>query len=357
MAYRGLLFDLFGTLVHFDARRLPALDIAGERVRTTVAALGGLLEAWVPGATPEAFWRALLAVSEEMAQARTEQLIELPSRERFRRALERVGCADDCRAEAAVILSRAHMAAIVAATVLPPEHATLLAALRPSYRLGVVSNFDDTGAAYEILARHGVLPLLDTVVVSEALGLRKPHPALVRTGLRGLGLAPREPQRLPHRRAWRPRPDDAGQVAPRAEHDDRTLEHARQRHLGERPVETGQRDHRVARGRHQHVACVTEARRQAHGEVRVPIGVAVGREEPHHHAAPSGGAACRRLHHAAQPSADENGACGGDLPADGLREPRRPRAAGATARDADLRGARAHGRSRMRRRSLSVRST
>ena len=190
MAYRGLLFDLFGTLVHFDARRLPALDIAGERVRTTVAALGALLEEWVPGATPEAFWRALLAASEEMARARAEELIELPSRERFRRALERVGCADECQAEAAVTLSRAHMAAIVAATVLPPEHATLLAALRPSYRLGVVSNFDDTGAAYDILARHRLLPLLDTVVVSEALGLRKPHPALVRTGLRSLGLLP-----------------------------------------------------------------------------------------------------------------------------------------------------------------------
>ena len=89
MAYRGVLFDLFGTLVHFDARRLPALDLAGERVRTTVGVLGALLAAWVPGTTPEAFWRALLAVSEEMARARTEQLIELPSRERFRRALER----------------------------------------------------------------------------------------------------------------------------------------------------------------------------------------------------------------------------------------------------------------------------
>jgi len=192
MLYRGLLLDLFGTLVHFDARRLPTMDIAGERVRTTVAALGALLGEWVPGVTPEAFWRALLAVSEEMARARTEDLFELPSRERFRRALERVGCADAWHAEAAVTLSRAHMAAIVAATVLPPEHATLLAALRPSHRLGVVSNFDDTGAAYDILARHGVLPLLDTVVVSEALGLRKPHPALVRTGLRGLGLAPRD---------------------------------------------------------------------------------------------------------------------------------------------------------------------
>jgi len=190
MAYRGLLFDLFGTLVSFDASSLPELELAGERVRTTVAGLGTLLEEWAPATTPEAFWLALLAVSEEMARARTEELVELPSRERFRRALERVGCVEQHQAEAAVALSRAHMAGIVGATRLPPGHAALLAALRPAYRLGVVSNFDDTGAAYEILARHAILPLLDTVVVSEAVGLRKPHPALVRTGLRGLGLPP-----------------------------------------------------------------------------------------------------------------------------------------------------------------------
>src|SRR5439155_2358909 len=85
-----------------------------------------------------------------------------------------------------------HLAAHEDYTVLPTKHAALIATLRPSHRLGVVSNFDDTGAAYDILARHRVLPLLDTVVVSEALGLRKPHPALVRTGLRGLGLPPHD---------------------------------------------------------------------------------------------------------------------------------------------------------------------
>jgi len=51
-----------------------------------------------------------------------------------------------------------------------------------------VSNFDDTGAAWDILVRHGIARHLDTVVISEALGLRKPHPAAARAGLRGLGL-------------------------------------------------------------------------------------------------------------------------------------------------------------------------
>ena len=186
--YRGVLFDLFGTLVAFEPHRLPELEVGRERLRSTVAALGDLLREWVPGPAPAEFLQALLSVSEEMARARAYDHIELPSRERFRRALERVGCDDAVLAEAAVHLSRAHMALVADATLLPPAHAALLATLRPRYRLGVVSNFDDTATAYDILLRHGIAPYLDTVVVSEALGLRKPHPALVRVAQRGLGL-------------------------------------------------------------------------------------------------------------------------------------------------------------------------
>ncbi len=186
--YRGILFDLFGTLITFDPARLPELRTPGGTVRTTVAALEPLLAQWVPGVAPATFWEAMLAVSDEMARVRAYDHVELPSRERFRRALERVGCDERTHAEAAVHLSRAHMAAIVASTVFPAAHGALLAALRPRYRLGLVSNFDDTGAAYDILLRHGIAATLDTVVVSEAIGLRKPHPALMRAACRGLGV-------------------------------------------------------------------------------------------------------------------------------------------------------------------------
>lgn len=187
--YRGVLFDLFGTLVGFDAGRLPELEVDGVRHRTTVGGLGPALAEWVPGVSRADFARALLAVSDELARARAVDHVEWPSRERFRRALARVGCAPGALSEAAVDLSRAHMALIAAATVLPPAHAELLAALCPRYRLGLVSNFDDTGTAYGILVRHGIARWFDTVVISEGLGLRKPHPAVARAGLRGLGLA------------------------------------------------------------------------------------------------------------------------------------------------------------------------
>ena len=188
--YRGVLFDLFGTLITFEPARIPVLRLGERRISATVAGLGTQLARWIPGVNVEQFWEQLLAVSAEMADARDASCVELPTRERFRRTLERCSCAADTLAEAAEDLSRAHMGMIVGATVFPPSHAAVLAQARAAGGVGLVSNFDDTGSAYEILRRHEILPHLDTVVVSEALGLRKPHPALVRVGLRGLGLDP-----------------------------------------------------------------------------------------------------------------------------------------------------------------------
>jgi len=190
MAYRGVLLDLFGTLIGFDVRRLPTLEIGGRTVHTTLGAIAPLARAWVPNVPLETLFEAIGTVSMEMMRARVDDHVELPSRERFRRALERVGCDDDVLVEAAMQLSRAHMREIANVTEFPPPHRALLERLRPRFRLALVSNFDDTGAAYDILARHGILPFLDTVVVSEAVGLRKPHPALVRAALAPLDLAP-----------------------------------------------------------------------------------------------------------------------------------------------------------------------
>lgn len=187
--YAGVLLDLFGTLVLAEPERLPVLRIGATSVRSTVGALGTLLAAYAPGVSAEAFWHALAGVSEEMNQRRLREHVEEPSRERFRRALARVGCdAEACR-EGGAALARAHHRALADVVVLPPEHLALLDELRARHRVAVVSNFDDTNAVFEILHRHGVLGRVDTVVVSESLGLRKPHPLMVESALRSLDVA------------------------------------------------------------------------------------------------------------------------------------------------------------------------
>jgi putative hydrolase of the HAD superfamily len=184
--YDGILLDLFGTLVLAEPERLPALRIGATTVRTTLGALADLLALYAPGVGAGTFWHALAGVNEEMIQRRQREHVEEPARERFRRALARVGCdAEACR-EGGAALARAHHRALAEATVLPPAHAVLVDELRARHRLAVVSNFDDTAAVFEILHRHGMLAKVDAIVVSESLGLRKPHPLMVQTALRML---------------------------------------------------------------------------------------------------------------------------------------------------------------------------
>jgi HAD superfamily hydrolase (TIGR01509 family) len=187
-AYGGVLFDLFGTLVLVDESRLSTLTIDGRPVRTTLGALVPLVRELIPEVEPAALWQALRTVSAEMAEHREDTHVEHPSRERFRRALARLGVHGAHGAEVAVALSRAHMRGIADATVFPPSHAAVLAAARRDGPVAVVSNFDDTATAYEILRRHDILSHLATVVVSEAVGVRKPHPAIVREALRCVGV-------------------------------------------------------------------------------------------------------------------------------------------------------------------------
>jgi FMN phosphatase YigB (HAD superfamily) len=186
--YGGVCFDLFGTLVRFEVGRLPHLVRDGVRVPTTIAGLRDQLAEAAPGVAPAVFWDALVTVSGEMAVERCDHHRELPSRERFRRALERVGVEGDAASEGGVVLSRAHLAQLVAATEYPASHRGVFEQARRLGRVAVVSNFDDTAAAYEILQRHGILDGLDGVVVSETIGFRKPHPLMMRFALAGLDL-------------------------------------------------------------------------------------------------------------------------------------------------------------------------
>jgi HAD superfamily hydrolase (TIGR01509 family) len=190
--YRAVLFDLFGTLIRVDAAAVPEIVLDGRPVRSTLGVWHGLLERVLPGVGVDAFARALRDASADLERERGEGHVELPTRERFRRALVRLGRDGGDAPETAALFSRAHMRAIADATRFPAEHAEVLAHAARRGPVAVITNFDDTGTAHAILARHGILGRLRCVVVSETVGLRKPHPALVRIALRELDVSPDE---------------------------------------------------------------------------------------------------------------------------------------------------------------------
>jgi FMN phosphatase YigB (HAD superfamily) len=71
-----------------------------------------------------------------------------------------------------------------------PGALQLLTALKPLYRLGVISNTVGSGDAEldEALRRAGVRPLIDALVTSRDFGKAKPDPAIYAEGARRLGV-------------------------------------------------------------------------------------------------------------------------------------------------------------------------
>jgi HAD superfamily hydrolase (TIGR01549 family) len=186
---RGILFDLFGTLVFLDAAHLPRVEVAGRERIVTIADLDEPLRHLESSISAEQFLASLSAVSLEIEQEKREHHRELPSRERFRRALDAVGARGNLD-RVAEDLSLRHMNGLASAVVCPENRPSLLQGLARRFRIGLVSNFDHGPTARLLLERHGLAAGLASVVISQEVGLRKPAGELFLQACGELDLAP-----------------------------------------------------------------------------------------------------------------------------------------------------------------------
>lgn len=194
MAFSAVLFDLFDTLVIFDRRRLPLLSVKGREVRSTAGYLHAVLcEQVACAVTLETFHEALLGSWRDAEQKRAIDYREVPATERFGDLLERLGIAPGARPPTLVpALLDTHRRELTKAADFPPHHVKLLGRLAERYRLAVVSNFDYSPTAVGLLEAAGVAGLFDAIVVSDAVGWRKPKAEIFEVALRRLGVTPTE---------------------------------------------------------------------------------------------------------------------------------------------------------------------
>ena len=189
--FSAVLFDLFDTLVHFDPERLPVVEINGKTVRSSAGRLHTILCGHAPAVSLEACYNALRASWQEAERLRALDHREVTAPQRMSDMLQRLALDPaGCPTGFVETLLDAHRRALSEAAHFPAHYVTLLRALRPRYRLAVVSNFDYTPTAVGMLEDAGVVELFDTIVVSDAVGWRKPRPEIFELALRQLGVAP-----------------------------------------------------------------------------------------------------------------------------------------------------------------------
>ena len=191
MTPRVLLLDLFGTVVHF-APQVPTVEVAGAPWRTTMGWLHATAEAALPEVAFADLLGALLHVTQEISRTRAPEYREIPSRERFRRALAHVGVDAATAPTIAEQLSLAHMHHLASMTVLPDGHLDTMRQLAAQRPVALVSNFDHGPTARRVLATHGVAEFFSAIVISQEFGRRKPHPTIFAAALEAVGATPSE---------------------------------------------------------------------------------------------------------------------------------------------------------------------
>lgn len=189
--YTAVFFDLFDTLVRFDRERLPAVEVNGRVVKSTVGHLHAILAPHVPGCTLAACHQALLASWQEAERRRNLDDREVPAHERFADFFRRLQV-DRASLPAGLdtALIEAHRRELSKAAEFPAHHGPLLERLARSHRLAVVSNFDYTPTALGILEAAGVRGLFEAVVVSDEIGWRKPRADIFTAAFRRTGADP-----------------------------------------------------------------------------------------------------------------------------------------------------------------------
>ena len=194
-SFKGVVFDLFDTLVDFKAALFPVVEIGGKTERTTSRlAYDALYEAGFAMPGYPAFHHHWLDVSKEVwgKRDRDPEYREVSSSDRFRRFIERLASIPEGdRARAAVVAMDAHMKGLTGASVFDPARLEILRKIRGAgMPVGLLSNFDNAREAHGILERNGIAPLLDATMISEEEGYRKPAARLFLRAAELLGVSP-----------------------------------------------------------------------------------------------------------------------------------------------------------------------
>ena len=188
---RAVVFDLFETLVDLRWERVPRIDHGGRKLPAAFRAMHERVAEHRASVAFEAFVEALEASRRDFRESHLRHDREVPTGVWMGRLLERL---EVDAAELADELTRLHMDSIRAGVVTLGHHREVLDALGRDLPLGLCSNFTHSATALAVLEQAELRDALhpDALVVSDAVGWRKPHQSIFRAASEALGVAPHE---------------------------------------------------------------------------------------------------------------------------------------------------------------------
>jgi putative hydrolase of the HAD superfamily len=179
MAIRGILFDLYGTLI--DIETVESMEEIYRAIAHYLTYHGVYLHRWE---VRDRYY----GIMKQQREASREEFPEIDVEAIWRTLLGQEGIEDpDKRRELALILAQLYRAVSRNRLQLYPGVKRVLEELRRDFRLGLVSDAQPCFALPEISA-VGLDGSFDPVIISARYGFRKPDPRLIGKALAAMGL-------------------------------------------------------------------------------------------------------------------------------------------------------------------------
>ncbi|MEW6184579.1 MAG: HAD family hydrolase [Thermodesulfobacteriota bacterium] len=175
---QGIGFDLFNTLITADPAAL------GEAMHRMI----GSLRASGIGLEMEPFQKAYREAAMRFVAESKAEGKETHNRFWISAALRTLGRDLGPEDTAVAKAVEAYFSTFLDYCRLIPQTLEMLALLKGKFRLGLLSNFTHAPAVEGLLNKFGLTPFFDTVLVSGALGFRKPHPLVFEKLVQDLSL-------------------------------------------------------------------------------------------------------------------------------------------------------------------------
>lgn len=192
--HKAILFDLFDTIINFNFRHLPAVEMNGIRSRTTSKEVYSVFRRYYPEISFSRFYPCFVESYHQFQEMKLEEYREFPNRDRFILMFENMKITQnektDRLADEMVI---AHMDGLSRCIEFPEENKRTLEKVKEKgYLTAIVSNFDYAPAAHALIDKYDIGRFFDQIVISEEVGWRKPKDIIFRRALELLNIEPED---------------------------------------------------------------------------------------------------------------------------------------------------------------------
>jgi HAD superfamily hydrolase (TIGR01662 family) len=178
-----VLFDAGNTLIYFDASWPDLMEQSAIELAKSLIELGYTFE---PSQFVEKFMERLL----EYYRQRETEFIEYTTAYVLRNLLADYGYHSPSEEHLQLVLSSMYAVSQAHWHLEDDALATLGTLKNQGYHLGLISNAADNSDVQELVDRHRLRPYFEVILISAAVGVRKPHPRIFQMALEHWGARP-----------------------------------------------------------------------------------------------------------------------------------------------------------------------